>query len=700
MISYLQLSTTSISVFLNIFLIWLIATKSPKKLGNYKYLMIYTAIFDIYYTLLGFVSKAAIFSHGYSILVYRIYDESFWFDRYFSMLLINAYCFTFGMSMACLAIHFVYRYGVTCGVNSKKLTSGWRFKMMFFAPGFYGFWWASVVLYGCMPDRDTDDYFRFRFLDTFDLKLENVTYVILKFYKLENGVLNFHLPAWIVAGNMYLMVGISEFCVLFLGVKCYSNISKQLSVTSGTSKFSANLQKQLFNALVIQTIVPVVSMYLPIFVFFFCPMLSLNMGYSSRFISDCISWYPAINSLPSMIVVKNYRRAIMDLSHYEIDEMDRFDWYETQWRMQLNNRPPKYEGLISLLRAYEFDVEYSISTTTWGIGDSVVYCRYFDINGSEILPAFQSYSFPEYVVNCEKRPGTKRVSISTEEFNNYTDPIQLVDRTKKGYKYEFSFCMAPIYGQEPKWLLISEIIEHYKLQGVTHFYIYVFHITEYDNAILQDYVRTGEVDVTFLLERDDRETFYWQHVAYRDCTLRSRHESKWSLVADIDERLLMTKYPGTILDYLRSIKDEKIGAVQFRQQWVLKTETMPEKYEGEKQIDTWSPTLRWHNSSAYGPLGHTAKCIIMAEKVFSMGTHYPKIYFPGFELYYLTTDEGIVRHYRDQKMWDWGERYLEETLSFGELRLTDYPEKYQKNLTDAVKRRTKYVYENYHVRDN
>ncbi|EGT42418.1 hypothetical protein CAEBREN_20423 [Caenorhabditis brenneri] len=378
----------------------------------------------------------------------------------------------------------------------------------------------------------------------------------------------------------YEFQGISEFCVLFLGVKCYSNISKQLSVTSGTSKFSANLQKQLFNALVIQTIVPVVSMYLPIFVFFFCPMLSLNMGYSSRFISDCKSWYPAINSLPSMIVVKNYRRAIM------------------------------------------------------------------------------------------------------------------------AYKYEFSFCMAPIYGQEPKWLLISEIIEHYKLQGVTHFYIYVFHITEYDNAILQDYVRTGEVDVTFLLERDDRETFYWQHVAYRDCTLRSRHESKWSLVADIDERLLMTKYPGTILDYLRSIKDEKIGAVQFRQQWVLKTETMPEKYEGEKQIDAWSPTLRWHNSSAYGPLGHTAKCIIMAEKVFSMGTHYPKIYFPGFELYYLETDEGIVRHYRDQKMWDWGERYLEETLSFGELRMTDYPEKYQKNLTDAVKRRTKYVYENYHVRDN
>lgn len=67
--------------------------------------------------------------------------------------------------------------------------------------------------------------------------------------------------------------------------------------------------------------------------------------------------------------------------------------------------------------------------------------------------------------------------------------------------------------------------------------------------------------------------------------MRSRFESKWSLFSDIDERLLMTKYPGTILDYLKEVNDPKIAGVQYRQQWIMKTEFMPDKYEGDKQVN-------------------------------------------------------------------------------------------------------------------
>lgn len=90
--------------------------------------------------------------------------------------------------------------------------------------------------------------------------------------------------------------------------------------------------------------------------------------------------------------------------------------------------------------------------------------------------------------------------------------------------------MSPIYGKEAKWLLLAEIIEHYKLQvnvsincymsivffqGMTHFYFYIFHIDEYSSAMLNDYVRTGEVEVTYLQERNDRELLHWQMVAFR-----------------------------------------------------------------------------------------------------------------------------------------------------------------------------------------
>ncbi|CAI2353472.1 unnamed protein product [Caenorhabditis sp. 36 PRJEB53466] len=175
-------------------------------------------------------------------------------------------------------------------------------------------------------------------------------------------------------------------------------------------------------------------------------------------------------------------------------------------------------------------------------------------------------------------------------------------------------------------------------------------------------------------------------------------ESKWTIFADLDERILMTEYNGTILDYLREIKDEKIAGIQFRQQWVLKTELLPEKYEGENQIEKWMPAHRWHNSSAIGPSGHTAKCIIDSSKVFRMWVHNVEEYFPGHGYFMkkLTPEEGLVRHYRDQTLGSWGEKWLNSTLRFGPLRLTDYPTKFLGKLTTLVKKRASYVYGNEH----
>ncbi|CAP29083.2 Protein CBG09519 [Caenorhabditis briggsae] len=390
-----------------------------------------------------------------------------------------------------------------------------------------------------------------------------------------------------------------------------------------------------------------------------------------------------------------------EFPNYKIDGMDRFEWYTKKWKEELKNEKPPEVEEVTLLRAYEFDVEYSISITTPNKYKAIVYCRYFGKNGTEMLPAFQSYNFPEFVVNCQKRKGTHRLSVSTQANNSYTYPIELIDRTQKVYDHEFSFCMSNIYGKEPKWLQLSEIIEHYKLQGMTHFYFYVFHIDEYSNALLQDYVRTGEATVTHFLERNDRELLHWQIVAFRDCTLRTRHVSKWSLFSDIDERLLMTKYPGTILDYLREVKDDSVAGIQFRQQWIMKTEFLPEKYEGDKQVKICIFSKR--NFKVFRLMNglrlFVGTILPLSDHQDTLSNALPSMMYPGYHIHELKPEEGLVRHYRDLQMWNWGKTWLKEIVAMGPMSMTDYPAKYQKNLTDAVKTRTKYVYENYHPRE-
>ncbi|CAB3407661.1 unnamed protein product [Caenorhabditis bovis] len=97
----------------------------------------------------------------------------------------------------------------------------------------------------------------------------------------------------------------SIYCVLKNGQKCYIEIGKMDSVpNSGRWK---HLQSQLFNALVLQTAIPVILMYIPFFLLFFIPFLDETIEITSSCINITIAVYPAIDPLPTIFIVKNYR---------------------------------------------------------------------------------------------------------------------------------------------------------------------------------------------------------------------------------------------------------------------------------------------------------------------------------------------------------------------------------------------------------
>lgn len=60
---YLQNVCVIVSIVFNSYLIWLILKKSPKGIGNYKYLMLYISVFEILYALLATVTKPVRICH-------------------------------------------------------------------------------------------------------------------------------------------------------------------------------------------------------------------------------------------------------------------------------------------------------------------------------------------------------------------------------------------------------------------------------------------------------------------------------------------------------------------------------------------------------------------------------------------------------------------------------------------------------------
>ncbi|CAI5452828.1 unnamed protein product [Caenorhabditis angaria] len=66
------------------------------------------------------------------------------------------------------------------------------------------------------------------------------------------------------------------------------------------SKNTKSLQQQLFQALVAQTFIPLILMYIPITILFLFPMIGYDIGQLSSFVTSTISIYPAIDPIPNI----------------------------------------------------------------------------------------------------------------------------------------------------------------------------------------------------------------------------------------------------------------------------------------------------------------------------------------------------------------------------------------------------------------
>ncbi|VDK48814.1 unnamed protein product [Cylicostephanus goldi] len=279
----------------------------------------------------------------------------------------------------------------------------------------------------------------------------------------------------------------------------------------------------------------------------------------------------------------------------------------------------------------------------------------------ELTPATMSVVFPEFTTYCCKRKGAYYMSITENISDDIVDMVPVVGRTDKHFKYNLSMCVKPMYGMDTKFLLFAEFVEHYKLQGVQHFYVYVKDLDNY----------TKKVILRISKSKKRVKQKIWQH-------------SRYVIFADLDERILPLR--NLTLKQLISLvsivfcRNEMksrpaCGMMRFVTQWILKTGANPNIYE----------VLQLQKTSSYACLSkHIVSC------VFLMWVHHVEIYFPTFEGYEVPATDAVIRHYRDIASGDWARLYLPEVETFGPFSMNAYPA----DLMSKLFRNMKYVLDN------
>ncbi|CAL2038658.1 unnamed protein product [Caenorhabditis brenneri] len=280
--------------------------------------MVYTAVFEQVYTVVDLLTEPTAYSYGYSFVVFRRYNAT-WTDADESQVLIVTWCALFGSSMAVFGVHFVYRFASVQPSSSvfwnKMQAIGKNVLVLCAVPLVYGIWWAIVCVVYCRYTPGTYQYMRNITKSLYNLNIEDISYISAVFYVDDpiDGSIHLNLGSWIALCQFSTMVGSSMFCVSYLGYRCYSKLSSQLTMTSNQSQLATSLQKQLYFALVGQTVIPITFMYFPVCVFVFGPVFMVEIGVVSTFLTHAVTLYPVLDPLPNMFIIKTYRNTIMDM---------------------------------------------------------------------------------------------------------------------------------------------------------------------------------------------------------------------------------------------------------------------------------------------------------------------------------------------------------------------------------------------------
>uniref|UniRef100_A0A1I7THJ7 Glycosyltransferase family 92 protein n=1 Tax=Caenorhabditis tropicalis TaxID=1561998 RepID=A0A1I7THJ7_9PELO len=131
-----------------------------------------------------------------------------------------------------------------------------------------------------------------------------------------------------------------------------------------------------------------------------------------------------------------------------------------------------------------------------------------------------------------------------------------------------------------------------------------------------------------------------------------------------------------------TVTNPNVMNLQFKVEWVLKDTLSPARYESDSQFFENLVFRKFHNTSRVQPWLQP-KSIVRPERIGAMTIHLPIAVYKGLVKIYLSSDIGVIRHYRNV---DGGALLNNNQRIFevGPYSLTDIEPNLKFKLTDAV----------------
>nr|pir hypothetical protein F59E11.14 - Caenorhabditis elegans [Caenorhabditis elegans] len=287
-------------------LFYLLTFKANTSYGAYRRLMFSYTIVELMYSVISVMSGMMAHSTETSFVVFDLYEG--YVSRYLAPIFLIDFCAFYFTLILLLVVHFIYRYVVVCDFK----------KMEYFNGGYLMFWVFGsaacgvsmcILKFFAFPETERRSIeLSEEFSLYYNLTMDQVVYNGPNYYICnENDECEMPLKDW--TAMMILSNGLifSIVIMLYCGYRCCVKLNKN---DKQTSCRTVDLQKQLMIALIIQSVIPIIFMYIPILLLFITPMFKIGLGPYVNIAMATLSIYPPIDQFAIIYVIKDFRIGI------------------------------------------------------------------------------------------------------------------------------------------------------------------------------------------------------------------------------------------------------------------------------------------------------------------------------------------------------------------------------------------------------
>uniref|UniRef100_A0A1I7T1J9 Serpentine receptor class r-10 n=1 Tax=Caenorhabditis tropicalis TaxID=1561998 RepID=A0A1I7T1J9_9PELO len=308
-IQVIQLTGFILSEVSHFVLLYFIYARATKQFGSYKILMASFSIFSILYAFAEVITQPVMHIHGTGLMLY-VGSSVFTYSKEFGHYLSVFYCSSFALCVFFLSAHFFYRYVAVCSPRLLRLIDGYRvFRLLIpiFVLGTLMF--INVSWFGA-PSDFKSEFMRESLKKEYNDDSYTVGQISAVFYVHDpSGAIQMFWKDCIGMIFVYIILFLSISTIIFFAVNTFRTVYHHSKLRK--SKKNCEIHRQLFHTLIVQSMIPMVILFLPTGFLLTLPFFDVKeVGRIANAPGVGACFYPALDALTAMIMIKDFRRAL------------------------------------------------------------------------------------------------------------------------------------------------------------------------------------------------------------------------------------------------------------------------------------------------------------------------------------------------------------------------------------------------------